>query len=57
MARKASRRKWSQDVTEHSDARGLDPEIFTLKDPKKIAASQKKTLESAKDELRAQLGR
>lgn len=87
-------RKWSQTVTEHSDALDLQREVFTLKDPKKIAASlkrsaeashrhkaepfqsamsmltfyinragkelpasQKKVLELAKDELRAQFGR
>jgi hypothetical protein len=85
---------WSQDVTEHSDALDLQRDVFTWKDPKKIAASlkrsaeashrrkgtpfqsamsmltfyinragkdlpavQKKTLELAKAELRAQFGR
>jgi polyhydroxyalkanoate synthesis regulator protein len=89
---KASR--WSQGVTEHSDALDLQRDVFTWKDPKKIAASlkrsaeashrrkaepfrsamsmltfyinragkelpapQKKVLEQAKDELRAQFGR
>ncbi|HEY3889884.1 MAG TPA: DUF3175 domain-containing protein [Caulobacteraceae bacterium] len=87
-------RKWAQGVTEHSDALDLQRDVFTWKDPKKIAASlkrsaeashrrkaepfrsamsmltfyinragkelpvaQKKVLESAKDELRAQFGR
>ena len=87
-------RKWSQEVTEHSDALDLQRSVFTWQDPKRIAASlkrsaeashrreaepfrsamsmltfyinragkdlpvkQKKVLEAAKDELRAQFGR
>jgi hypothetical protein len=87
-------RKWSQEVTEHSDALDLQHDVFTWQDPKRIAASlkrsaeashrrkaepfrsamsmltfyinragkelptkQKKVLEAAKDELRAQFGR
>jgi len=38
-------RRWSQDVTEHSDALDLDKGVFTLKDPKKIAASLKRSAE------------
>ncbi|HLK23449.1 MAG TPA: DUF3175 domain-containing protein [Caulobacteraceae bacterium] len=94
MARSKSSRRWSQDVTEHSNALDLEADVFTLEDPKKIAASlkrsaehsrrrkaepyrsamsmltfyinragktlpekQRKTLEAAKDELRAQFGR
>jgi len=89
-----TKEKWSQDVTEHSDALDLKEDVFTLKDPAKIAASlkhsaehsrrrrstpfrsamsmltfyinragqtldpkQRKVLESAKDELRAQFGK
>ncbi len=88
------KQKWSQDVTEHSDALDLEKDVFSQSDPKKIAASlkrsaehsrrrkaepyrsamsmltfyinragkslpakQKRTLEAAKDELRAQFGR
>ena len=39
--------KWSQDVTEHSDALDLEPEIFESHDPKHIAESLKKSAESS----------
>jgi hypothetical protein len=89
-----SPRKWSRHVTQESDALDLKPGVFTLRDPKKVAASlkrsaqvshrrkadpyrsalsmltfyinragkqlpasRKRTLERAKRELRAQLGR
>ncbi|WP_018179123.1 DUF3175 domain-containing protein [Jongsikchunia kroppenstedtii] len=41
--------KWSQDVTEHSDALDLDDGVFTWSDPKRIARS---LLESAEDSNR-----
>lgn len=41
-------RKWSQDVTEHSDALDLDEGVFTLDDPKEIAASLKRSAEHSK---------
>ena len=41
-------RRWSQDVTEHSDALDLDKGVFTLKDPKKIAASLKRSAETSR---------
>jgi hypothetical protein len=37
--------KWSQHVTETSDALDLAHDVFTLKDPKKIAASLKRSAE------------
>jgi hypothetical protein len=37
--------KWSQDVTEHSDALTLEREVFTWQDPKRIAASLKRSAE------------
>jgi hypothetical protein len=37
--------KWSQDVTEHSDALDLEASVFTWDDPKKIAASLKRSAE------------
>jgi hypothetical protein len=40
-------RKWSQEVTEHSDALDLQRDVFTLKDPKKIAASLKRSAEAS----------
>jgi hypothetical protein len=44
----AARRKWSQDVTEHSDALDLERDVFTQRDPKKIAASLKRSAEHSK---------
>jgi hypothetical protein len=38
-------RKWSQDVTEHSDALDLDEGVFTHDDPKEIARSLKRSAE------------
>jgi hypothetical protein len=42
MARKAVRR-WSADVTRESDALDLTAGVFTLSDPKRIAASLKRS--------------
>ena len=44
-ARKTSVTRWSQRVTEHSDALDLRQGVFTLRDPKKIAASLKRSAE------------
>ena len=41
----ASPKKWSQDVTEHSDALDLDRDVFTRHDPKSIARSLKRSAE------------
>lgn len=38
-------KRWSQDVTEHSDALDLKQGVFKLTDPKKIAASLKASAE------------
>jgi hypothetical protein len=38
-------RKWSQDVTEHSDALDLDRDVFKSHDPKEIARSLKRSAE------------
>ena len=43
----AATHKWSQDVTEHSNALDLQRDVFTLKDPKRIAASLKKSAEAS----------
>ncbi|ATE64422.1 DUF3175 domain-containing protein [Rhizorhabdus dicambivorans] len=40
--------KWSQDVTEHSDALTLDRGVFTLSDPAKIAHSLKQSAEHSR---------
>ena len=38
---KSSKRKWSAEVTKHSNALDLKKDVFTLHDPKKIAESLK----------------
>jgi putative cell wall-binding protein len=43
-----SKKKWSSDVTENSDALDLEENVFTWKDPKKIAQSLKKSAEKSK---------
>ena len=40
--------KWSQDVTEHSDALDLEEGVFTQDDPKAIARSLKRSAEHSK---------
>ena len=47
MARRSTRR-WSQDVTKHSDALDLEGGVFTWRDPKRIAASLKRSAETSK---------
>jgi hypothetical protein len=44
---KQSAKRWSQEVTEHSDALDLEKGVFTFKDPKKIAASLKRSAEAS----------
>jgi hypothetical protein len=44
---KASAKRWSQDVTAHSNALDLQKGVFTLKDPKRIAASLKRSAEAS----------
>lgn len=39
--------KWSQEVTEHSDAMDLEEGVFTWHDPRKIAESLKKSAEES----------
>jgi hypothetical protein len=46
MAEKSPER-WSQEVTEHSDALDLEKGVFTLKDPKEIAMSLKHSAEAS----------
>ena len=41
----ASRRKWSQEVTGHSNALDLERDVFTKKDPHAIALSLKRSAE------------
>lgn len=42
------KRKWSQDVTEHSDALDLEDKVFEKDDPTAIAASLKRSAEHSK---------
>src|SRR4051812_251198 len=43
--RKTGKKRWSQKVTEHSDALDLKGGVFKLRDPKRIAASLKRSAE------------
>lgn len=43
----ATEKKWSADVTEHSDALDLQPNIFEQDDPKEIAASLKRSADTS----------
>ncbi len=42
------RTRWSQRVTETSDALNLDPRVFTLADPRRIARSLKRSAERSR---------
>jgi hypothetical protein len=46
-APKASAKRWSQRVTQESDALDLKRGVFTLRDPKQIAASLKRSAEGS----------
>jgi hypothetical protein len=41
----AAKKRWSQDVTAHSDALDLEKDVFTRRDPASIAASLKRSAE------------
>jgi hypothetical protein len=41
-------RRWSSEVTIHSDALDLEPEVFKGKDPRRIALSLKRSAERSK---------
>ena len=43
-----ARTGWSRHVTEHSDALTLDKGVFTSRDPKRIAASLKRSAEKSR---------
>jgi hypothetical protein len=45
MMTTAQKEKWSADVTEHSDALDLEEHVFEQHDPRKIAASLKRSAE------------
>ena len=42
-----SQKKWSAEVTRHSDALDLEDGVFTWKNPERIAASLKKSAEKS----------
>ena len=44
----AEKQKWSQDVTEHSNALDLENGVFSSDDPKHIAASLKRSAEHSR---------
>jgi hypothetical protein len=48
MVRHGQGRKWSADVTENSDALDLEPDVFEGRDPKRIAASLKRSAERSR---------
>ncbi len=45
--RRAAPKRWSQRVTKDSDALDLKKGVFTLKDPRRIAASLKRSAENS----------
>ena len=47
-APRPSGRRWSAEVTEHSDALDLKKGVFSLTDPKRIAASLKRSAEASR---------
>ena len=53
MADREEKKRWSQHVTETSDALSLEPEVFTLDDPARIARSLS---ESAEESTRRKAG-
>ena len=48
VRRRTGGRRWSRQVTERSDALTLDRGVFTSKDPKRIAASLKRSAERSR---------
>lgn len=42
-------KKWSADVTEHSDALELEPHVFEKDNPKEIAASLKRSADKSEN--------
>jgi hypothetical protein len=48
MPKSRNGRQWSAQVTQSSDALDLEPKIFEQDDPKKIAASLKRSAEHSK---------
>jgi hypothetical protein len=47
MSKSTETRKWSAEVTAHSDALDLEPHVFSKDDPAEIAESLKRSAESS----------
>jgi Protein of unknown function (DUF3175) len=47
-AKRSNRRRWSAEVTKHSDALDLEHDVFKSKDPRTIARSLKRSAEQSK---------
>jgi hypothetical protein len=47
LKRRTAAKRWSGNVTKHSDALDLDAGVFTWKDPRRIAASLKASAEAS----------
>lgn len=47
MAQSKQTKKWSAEVTAHSDALDLEPHVFSNEDPAEIAESLKRSAESS----------
>jgi Protein of unknown function (DUF3175) len=45
--RRPAPKRWSNSVTKHSDALDLEPGVFTWRDPRRIAASLKRSAETS----------
>lgn len=43
-----ARKKWSQNVTQHSNALDLEQDVFTKGDPKQVARSLKRSAEHSR---------
>ena len=48
MARTTANKRWSNEVTKHSNALDLDPGVFTHGDAHEVALSLKRSAESSK---------
>jgi len=47
MARTTADKRWSNEVTRHSNALDLDPGVFTHSDPREVALSLKRSAEAS----------
>ncbi len=48
MAGTTANKRWSGEVTKHSNALDLDPGVFTHSDPREVALSLKRSAEASK---------